>query len=44
MLSLTATRSRPGWLQCDSAESGITCRDTTTRHGFAIAREAYQVL
>jgi hypothetical protein len=30
-------------LRCDSAESGITCRDTTTGHGFAIAREAYRV-
>jgi hypothetical protein len=27
--------------QCDSAESGITCRDTKTGHGFSIAREAY---
>jgi hypothetical protein len=32
-----------GILQCDSAESGITCRDTETGHGFAIAREAYRV-
>jgi hypothetical protein len=32
-----------GVLQCDSAESGITCRDTATGHGFAISREAYQV-
>jgi hypothetical protein len=32
-----------GMLQCDSAESGITCRDTKTGHGFAIAREAYRV-
>ena len=31
-----------GVLQCDSAESGITCRDTTTGHCFASAREAYQ--
>jgi hypothetical protein len=32
-----------GLMQCDSAESGITCRDTKTGHGFTIAREAYQV-
>jgi hypothetical protein len=32
-----------GPLQCDSAESGITCRDTKTGRGFAIAREAYQL-
>jgi hypothetical protein len=33
----------PGVLQCDSAETGITCRDTKTGHGFAIAHEAYQL-
>lgn len=32
-----------GALQCDSAESGITCRDVETWHGFSIAREAYRV-
>jgi hypothetical protein len=32
-----------GVLVCDSAQSGITCRDTKTGHGFAIAREAYRV-
>jgi hypothetical protein len=32
-----------GVLVCDSAESGITCRDTKTGHGFAIAREGYRV-
>jgi hypothetical protein len=32
-----------GPLRCDSAESGITCRDTKTGHGFAIAREAYRL-
>jgi uncharacterized protein DUF6636 len=32
-----------GLMQCDSAESGITCRDTKTGHGFTIAREEYQV-
>jgi hypothetical protein len=32
-----------GVMLCDSAESGITCRDTKTGHGFAIAREAYRV-
>jgi hypothetical protein len=32
-----------GALVCDSAESGITCRDTATGHGFSIAREAYRL-
>jgi hypothetical protein len=32
-----------GTLVCDSAESGITCRDTGTGHGFSIAREAYRL-
>jgi hypothetical protein len=32
-----------GLMQCDSAESGVTCRDTATGHGFTIAREAYRV-
>ncbi|MDT5173817.1 MAG: hypothetical protein QOG37_1068 [Mycobacterium sp.] len=32
-----------GVLVCDSAESGITCRDTVTGHGFSIAREAYRL-
>ena len=32
-----------GDLTCDSAEAGITCRDTSTGHGFTIAREAYKV-
>ena len=32
-----------GVMLCDSAESGITCRDTKTGYGFAIAREAYRV-
>lgn len=32
-----------GSIQCDSAESGITCRDNATGHGFAISRQAYQI-
>jgi len=32
-----------GLMLCDSAESGVTCRDTGTGHGFTIAREAYHV-
>lgn len=32
-----------GTLMCDSAESGITCRDTVSEHGFAISRQAYQL-
>ena len=33
-----------GILTCESAEAGITCRDSATGHGFTIAREAYRVL
>ena len=32
-----------GPLRCDSAESGITCRDTGTGKGFSISRDAYQL-
>jgi hypothetical protein len=32
-----------GALVCESSESGITCRDTATGHGFSIAREAYRL-
>ena len=32
-----------GVLRCESADSGITCRDTKTGHGFSIARQAYQL-
>ncbi|MFI5506950.1 DUF6636 domain-containing protein [Mycobacterium sp. NPDC051804] len=32
-----------GLLRCESAEAGITCRDTGTGHGFTLARDAYQV-
>ena len=32
-----------GPLRCDSAEPGITCRDTETGQGFSISREAYQL-
>lgn len=32
-----------GTLSCDSAEAGITCRDSSTGHGFTIAREAYRL-
>lgn len=32
-----------GPIRCDSAESGITCRDTGSGHGFAISREAYRL-
>ncbi|MGE2692646.1 DUF6636 domain-containing protein [Mycolicibacterium pulveris] len=31
-----------GVLRCDSAMSGITCRDTKTGRGFAISREGYR--
>ena len=32
-----------GTLSCESAESGMTCRDSTTGHGFTIAREQYRI-
>jgi hypothetical protein len=32
-----------GNLTCESAQAGITCRDSATGHGFTIAREAYRV-
>lgn len=32
-----------GVLRCDSAESGITCRDTESGHGFGLSRERYEM-
>ena len=32
-----------GVLRCESADSGITCRDNKTGRGFSIARQAYQL-
>lgn len=32
-----------GSLRCDSAESGMTCKDTGTGHGFTIARDSYNL-
>ncbi|BBZ17090.1 hypothetical protein MGAD_14250 [Mycolicibacterium gadium] len=32
-----------GPLRCESADSGITCRDADTGHGFTIALDAYQL-
>jgi hypothetical protein len=32
-----------GQMRCDSAESGITCRNTGNGHGFSISRAAYQL-
>jgi hypothetical protein len=32
-----------GVLWCESAEAGITCRDTQTSHGFSISQQAYQL-
>ncbi len=32
-----------GALRCESAETGITCIDSTTNHGFSIARERYKL-
>ncbi|MDA2893531.1 hypothetical protein PDG61_21625 [Mycolicibacterium sp. BiH015] len=32
-----------GTITCDSAESGMTCRDSVSEHGFAISRQAYQI-
>lgn len=34
---------RGGPIRCESAESGMTCRDTETGHGFTISRESYQL-
>jgi hypothetical protein len=30
-------------LRCESAQSGITCRDVESGHGFSISRGAYQL-
>jgi len=30
-----------GSMRCDSAESGVTCREVGSGHGFTLAREAY---
>lgn len=30
-----------GPLRCDSDESGITCKDSSTGHGFTISRDSY---
>jgi hypothetical protein len=32
-----------GSMRCESAQSGITCRDVESGHGFSISREAYQL-
>jgi uncharacterized protein DUF6636 len=32
-----------GVLECESAESGVTCRDVDTGHGFSISRQEYQL-
>jgi hypothetical protein len=32
-----------GVLQCESADSGVTCRDSGTSHGFSISQRAYQL-
>ncbi len=32
-----------GVLRCESADKGITCRDTQTSHGFSISEQAYQL-
>jgi len=32
-----------GPMRCESAESGIACRDTETGHGFSISLEAYRL-
>ncbi|WP_254849201.1 hypothetical protein [Mycobacterium sp. GA-1841] len=32
-----------GTLRCESAGTGITCRDMKSRHGFAISRQGYQL-
>lgn len=32
-----------GPFQCDSASTGVTCKNTATGHGFTMAREAYSI-
>lgn len=32
-----------GPIRCESAQSGMTCRDAGTGHGFTISRESYQL-
>jgi hypothetical protein len=32
-----------GDVRCDSATTGITCRNTRTRHGFTLSRAAYRL-
>lgn len=32
-----------GMLQCDSATTGVTCKNTSTGHGFTMSREAYSI-
>ncbi|MFV8052523.1 hypothetical protein [Mycobacterium sp. 48b] len=32
-----------GALRCESAATGITCRDTKTQHGFTLSQEAYHL-
>jgi hypothetical protein len=32
-----------GQMRCDSATTGVTCRNLTTGHGFSMAREAYSI-
>jgi hypothetical protein len=32
-----------GPMRCESAESGMTCRDVGSGHGFSISRQAYQL-
>jgi hypothetical protein len=32
-----------GLLRCESADSGITCRDTQSGHGFSISQQAYRL-
>lgn len=33
-----------GLLRCESAESGITCRDVETGRGFSISQQSYELL
>jgi hypothetical protein len=32
-----------GTFQCDSASTGVTCKNTATGHGFTMSREAYSI-
>ncbi len=38
-----STSVRSGSLQCDVAESGVTCRDTSTGRGISVVRASHRL-